>query len=455
MRDLTDCFLCPPGKECAGGTEDPTPCEAGFYCPGATWNSDSNPTAAISNKARCESINFCDGGEINPITCPTGSLCQGNALTSSCSAGSFCYEGIEEDCPAGGYCPIGTQQLIPCGRESPNGLLPGDPSAVGGIDEGSYCILCNEENYCPGDGGQYTCEDGFVCPQGTKYPTELCEEGNYCVDGKVEVCDAGKYQPGEGNFECIDCPTSLQCLPDTTTSPPETTIVSECPAGSFCDGTGPSQLCPAGTYRDIGAGQDQISECLPCPYGHFCDGGTGELTSDTTCDDGYECNEGSESINDQNPCPDGYYCIEGKKRPCDAGSYPEVSGAGANRPEICVPCPPGFYCPGEGVIELCLAGYYCPEGSFISRLKCDVGFVCPEGSAVQEYCDEGTKTTEINQGECVDCAEGFYCTARDENVDIDVDSENIRRVFKLMLTRWRQRATIKSQFKNSYQTLQR
>ena len=172
MRDLTDCFLCPPVMECTGGTENNvTPCQAGSYCPGATWNSDSNPTAAISNKASCDSINFCDGGELSPITCPTGSLCQGNALTSSCNAGSFCYEGIEAECPAGGYCPIGTPQLIPYGRESTNGPLPKDPSVGGGTSESSYCDDCNEFFYCPGDGSQYLCEDGFICPRSTKYPT--------------------------------------------------------------------------------------------------------------------------------------------------------------------------------------------------------------------------------------------------------------------------------------------
>ena len=149
-----------------------------------------------------------------------------------------------------------------------------------------------------------------------KVSDDLCNAGNFCVDGRIGVCPAGEYQPGQGNSNCTDYPTSLQCVPDTLAT--FTTIVSECPAESFCNGTGPSQPCPAGTYRDIDAGQDQISKCLLCPYGHFCNGGTGLLTSNTRCNNGYECDKGSDMI-DNKPCSDGYYCIQGKKRSCDAG----------------------------------------------------------------------------------------------------------------------------------------
>ena len=82
----------------AGGIKDNvTPFEGKSYCRGATWNSDSNPTTAIFNKASCECTNFCDRGESNSIDCPTGSFYRGCEFTSSSGAGSFCYEGIEAE----------------------------------------------------------------------------------------------------------------------------------------------------------------------------------------------------------------------------------------------------------------------------------------------------------------------------------------------------------------------
>ena len=91
-------------------------------------------------------------------------------------------------------------------------------------------------------------------------------------------------------------------------------ISGPCPEGYYClAGTESPEPCPVGTYGNT-AGFSQLSDCLACPAGRYCD----EKGLDTT------------AISNK-LCTAGYHCISGASTPaprdgttgqiCDAGKY--------------------------------------------------------------------------------------------------------------------------------------
>jgi hypothetical protein len=83
----------------------------------------------------------------------------------------------------------------------------------------------------------------------------------------------------------------------------------------------------------------------------------------------------------------------------------------------CAKCPAGFYC-GDDIIDdffssavkivpdsaiLCVAGQYCPKGSYLVTAVSLPGISCPVGTFNP---DLGAR----NVGDCIDCPEGYLCT---------------------------------------------
>ena len=407
MRLQEECIECPPGFDCQAhvnvAVAPTTVCPVGQYCPGGPSQT-------------CDSRAYCPSGLIGPMSCPAGSTCNGRDLLTECGAGNWCYNSQSSQCPAGFYCPAGTKRLFTCGFELDNGnhvgKIPRDPSSPGGTSSSMYCQDCPENSYCPGDGGEYDCLDGFVCAAGTKYPVnddELCPVGKFCAEGKTQSCLDGTFQPGRGQSECLSCPNSLDCKSGENQP-------SYCPQGQVCY-EGLTSDCAKGYYRESISGQSNDTDCFICPYGFYC-GSDGTITP-KPCLSGFECLEGSisekgenplEGIS-ENPCPENYYCLDGQKYACPAGKLVTSNGSGAISETQCVNCPEGYYCPGTGEKLECQEGYYCNEGtsSLLPENICPVGKKCPAGSTGPVDCDRGTKTIEIGQSDCIACDEGFYC----------------------------------------------
>lgn len=88
-----------------------------------------------------------------------------------------------------------------------------------------------------------------------------------------------------------------------------------------------------------------------------------------------------------NVCPEGHYCIQGssKPEPCGNGTYMNHTGA-----STCYICPAGRYCVNRDRADVCLQGYYCPEGTGADLQPCPTGTF-------------GNTTGLINETQCTPC----------------------------------------------------
>jgi len=180
----------------------------------------------------------------------------------------------------------------------------------------------------------------------------------------------------------------------------------ECPAGYYCPQGSINPIpCVVGTYNPNSSTSGQDA-CLNCSQGKYCDE-VGLTYEKGICSKGYFCKSGSPSktpainltvsqnfIDSYGMCPRGHYCPEGTSspEPCPIGYY--LDSEGGVSLDDCIKCPPGKYCPTEGLPApsgLCQASYYCPEGSTSpTTSQCEAGYYCIEGSKTQVRCPAGT-----------------------------------------------------------------
>lgn len=191
-------------------------------------------------------------------------------------------------------------------------------------------------------------------------------------------------------------------------------------------------------------GNTDISNCLNCTAGKYCDG-SGNAQPDGDCDQGFYCPGGQESANPTGlECTQGHYCPTGSSAPhrCPSGSYQDETGKW-----FCKGCPAGYYCDNtKSPVVLydsseCPTGHYCPENSSISNQNpCPVGtfnnetmktqqsdcqlclggkYCSQEGLAEPQgdcdagyYCTSGSNSRTPSMGSSADtCPQGFYCPA--------------------------------------------
>jgi hypothetical protein len=139
---------------------------------------------------------------------------------------------------------------------------------------------------------------------------------------------------------------------------------AECDLGTYCDGSGVAQACPAGRY-----------------------GSTAGLTNSSCsglCADGVLCLRQTSSASGQ-PCPVGQFCLTGIALACPAGTYNPSTGA--TNASWCVPCPAGTFNAQNGSSSLaeCVA---CPdrEGSNPGAIACWPGIL---GKGSLKSCSVG------------------------------------------------------------------
>ncbi|KAK1786529.1 hypothetical protein P4O66_017651 [Electrophorus voltai] len=444
MTEASECTPCDPGTYCAGaGSTSPTgPCTAGFLCFGAA--SLPSPTDNVTG-SQCPPGSYCLSGSLTPTLCPKGTFSVQPGLKDagqcqSCSPGFFCSEPglstLSGPCLPGYYCTEGSPTAAPVSA--------------------AFGDLCPPGHYC-GNGSTVP----TPCPAGTHRP----ERGGKGT-GDCMPCPGGLFQDQKGQKECKPCPPGFHC-PSSTQRSDGSSAPLICPEGYYCPNdtlSGRPVPCPKGTYSNT-QGLSTADECLVCPLGYFCashglvqpsgrcasgflcfvratvpnpnDNDTGTLcppgaycqlgvkTGD--CSPGYYCNWGSSSP-DQTLCPAGFFCPTGTDRPiaCGAGTFSSVMGNSVR--DNCEPCPAGYYCQGEGVVEpaACPQGFYCPLGTVIgtefpcpqgtmesvSNNVCPPGHYCPVGTGYPFPCPAGTfsSTPGLSRVEqCQPCPPGHFC----------------------------------------------
>ncbi|XP_075046430.1 uncharacterized protein LOC142107145 [Mixophyes fleayi] len=464
-RDVGECDQCPAGSSCSNiGMGSPMPCGAGSF-------SDTGSSACLL----CPAGHYCNEQRTS----------RERMMQLVCPAGRVCPKGMavfpEEDasiCPHGYYCPKGSSEPIPC----PNGTYGYQPGLEGLEDclpcpEGSYCYQeghgglpspsgqCPQGYHCPPGTGfplSYPCQPGsywnmskmdvkipvcLLCPAGffcdlpSLLAPKLCPAGSYCLhsSSRPQLCPEGTYGPGEGlssEAECRACiigqfcagaglaATSGHCqagfyCPEGSTNPSPPGGV--CPAGSYCPaGSGWPVLCPPGTHSNQ-IGLVEVSQCLSCPPGMFCDG-QGGSTPTGNCTPGYYCTAGSSSPI-QHEVAQGFYSIGGAFRPepCPPGTFQPLRGQSS-----CRLCPPGSFCNMSSLshISSCPQGHFCPPGS-IAPSPCPAGtFSDAFGNIAIEYCELCSLGMYCSLPGLIQpkghCEDGHYCT-RGSNTSVPVD----------------------------------
>ena len=280
-------------------------------------------------------------------------VCEENAETVVCSAGTYHYAGTScSSCTSGYYCPGGTfkstdtsvggrykcPENATCTVSSFTCNDGYEPNGSGGCKEkkicaagsykttGDYCTICPVGSYCPGDNVKHDCPSNTQ--QGQSTCGETCKAGEYRIAGDCVTCTQGSYCPGDGSIQA--CPT------DKPKSNAGSSSVSDCKASS-------SLACKAGEYRIAG-------DCVTCTQGSYCPG-DGSIQACPT--DKPKSNAGSSSVSDCKASGSDTSYVH-----CDKGWF--YTGDG----KTCTKCPSGSWCPGGNFPSTSLirdGGVKCPD----------------------------------------------------------------------------------------------
>ena len=390
----TTCRDCPAGYTCDGSSTH-TACAAGYF---------SATKSSVCQECGARWL-YSDRAAGKCLTCPTGSRTSGGTSVTrttctKCATGESCPSGGElSSCPAGTYGSVVEGRCVSCGADS--------KYSDAGADS---CKTCRPGSYSSGGTG-----DGL-----TRTTCNLCPLGHYCPDGTStgkQPCSAGKYAT-VGRFECVSCGYDNQyqnapassckvCLAGFKTTGGSLTThtgCEKCAAGSTCDGTSSSSVCPAGKFSGVGAttcfncGTSKLysesgkSECSTCTSGSYTSGNTDETrTTCSACPAGYACDGSSKLV----LCVPGKYSNKLQTSCVSCGSDKMYSAATAATK--CEVCPTGSSTSGgdaktRTVCTACAAGSSC------------------DGSNTVTPCGADNKFSGPGRGECSTCASGFRST---------------------------------------------
>ncbi|XP_021231890.1 zonadhesin-like isoform X5 [Numida meleagris] len=447
-------YACPDGRSrqhCLAGQEpNPSHTHCVTYTPGSFSAEDT------LIRQPCPAGHFCAGSFTDAPLCPAGSFKpkEGLHMPSSSSSSFLPGTGLCLKCPAGYFCPAGASHPAPC--------QPGTYNPLQGQDEATDCRACPAGRACTQAGlaqPDSECLPGYVCPAGSSsphFPSNACPPGTV-GDGfdlfdksQCETCPAGYFcARGTGGKQKppAPCPVGHYCPPGTKhavqhkcapgTWSNRTRLKSEeecllCPAGWFCVGgsqvpsgmcssghycpqgtwRGTQYPCPAGTYGTR-LGNSRVEDCTACPAGAFCPSGT---SKPVLCPVGtYRVEHGAKVAADCVPCPGGYYCPDlgtVTPRTCGAGNFSDQGWAS------CLPCSVGHYCASEHTSQevmllamVCPAGLRCPEGQAVIpeaiANACPRGYYCPQGDTGSDAkpCPNGTYGKQKGLSSAEECSQ--------------------------------------------------
>jgi hypothetical protein len=424
-------------------------CSAGYYCPRTSVNTEPNVFPCGSANLYCPvESSFPLVVDEGYYTIPEGGEERIRQNQTACEPGFYCDGGVRKHCPAGRYgtgyrissrncsavCPIGS--YCPEGSPDPTLCPAGTYGATTGLTDATCTGLCLPGHYCPAGSiyvnqtrcraGIYGSEYGLInsqcspnCEVEGPGPNATSSHGNgrFCL---VRHCEAGYYCE-----EASTSPRNTPCGNASVYCPPSSARPVPVDDGFYSIGpdSGPEQLqvasdaavrtsqvlCERGYYCVYGVRYE-------CPQGYY--GEETGMTSGTCsgpCDPGYICDYAS-------PSPSQYVCGNDASVYCPEGSYENITvpagyysvGHDITTRQSIQDCEPGYWCSG-GVQRICAAGRYSEHGS--STEECDglclAGWYCLEGSTNStEYdCPAGRyglagMTNAMCKGSCL---AGYYC----------------------------------------------
>ncbi|XP_051895661.1 uncharacterized protein si:ch211-286b4.4 [Pristis pectinata] len=419
------CLPCPAGTMCINSsTVEPVICPRGYYCFSKTSVPLPCPEGTYNTLDGASSTDAC-------VSCPAGLYCQGVANSEPdgpCMGGYYCQgraKGpvphtdpvfpMNGPCAVGYYCPTGTKAPIPC----PVGTFK---NTTGGASIES-CAPCYSGYYCAREGLSHPsglCSSGFYCPANHTPVTPygfFCPQGHFCPKGSGTPipCPVGKYQPNSHSSVCIPCQAGFYCDKVATVEH------KPCPPHFYCpEGTQIPIPCHRGTFTwEEMSGLKEEKQCLPCPTGKYCSEGRIQ----GNCAAGYFCLAGSFNFTPQGilpnastdhnqckwgqacagPCPAGFFCPEGTEvtKPCPENTIRLLPGG--RQQEDCQPCPPGYWCKeGDPVLYRCPAGYFC-DGVI------QAPYVFPGGPKKCPVHTYSNVSGAASQAVCQTCPPGYLC----------------------------------------------
>ena len=345
-------------------------------------------------------------------------------------------------CKEGTYCLNAVAYLCPAGtRGSSTGSF--DYRCDGPCESGFYCPQGSVLAAPP----ERTCGNAsYYCPSGSREPSPV-SEGYYTIGGRTasrgggtadaapEECYSVKEpndfgvaaaDPEAVTSACANVGGALQHGVNTSVHGEAQPLLSvtpcEVPRNSL---SGPASVRPWSIYRyctgaaygdaDTRSGQQQ------CEPGSFCwkgmrykcaPGRYGDRFGETSpncsgkCAAGFRCEGYGNTAPDAVPCgSSAVYCPEGSAfaLPVDRGFYTDPSQPPDQRTRQLL-CPPGKWCPGDGM------SHPCPAGAFgdVSGLStpscagfCSPGYFCPTGSTSAQQVECG-----LHRGASVYCPAG-------------------------------------------------
>ena len=291
----------------------------------------------------------------------------------------------------------------------------------------------------------------YLCNSGYHQIDNVCVEvspGSYSINGVVNVCDYGSYQPLAGQSYC------LYASPGNYVNNTNSSEQMPCVAGTYQNDSGQiscienspgyytdtqsaenQEKCPTGTYQPNSGSQD----CIITDAGYFtnnrksvsqtpCPAGTYQpLTGQNNClsaDIGYHVS--SLASISQDICDVGTYSDTLGQIECniasagnyvlDTGQSSEISCSnGTYQPDTgqtsCIPASIGHYVGLEGAkFQIpCSVGTYQPGTGQSSCIPATPGSVVSEqGATGQSSCPEGTYSSEEGQNECTQAEPGTF-----------------------------------------------
>jgi hypothetical protein len=286
-------------------------CPAGSYCSGCS-----------SSGTLCAAGTYSAAGASSCITCPAGSYntTTGNSSCTTCPAGRYCTGGTNVTC-----CPDGRYRTTTGGTSVSSCTL---------CAAGTYGVgTCQTSNTCA------TCPAGYYCPSGAS-TYSACSAGSYSTSGSSSCtsCPPGKYSSTSASSSCSNCAGGYYGSSYGNTS---STCDGCCEGGHYCPAGSTSSMqnrCPSGTDSDPYS--DSSADCIACPAGTFymdsINYPVGTSVLYIECENGY---------NNCITCPEGSYCTGGTRYSCPAGKYNPNSGSTSSA--ACSTCPANSYCTGS------------------------------------------------------------------------------------------------------------
>ncbi len=401
FQEQTSCFdFCLP--DCAGRSCGPNGCGGlcGLCAPGHACGADWQcaPATCTSN-AQCVDGQVCQAG-VCAYVCGNAE-CEPGETTASCSAdcpaGPGCIS--DADCP-GDWNPCTTDH---CDQQS--GICESTPIP------GCTCTPACGVAYCGPDGCGGICG---ACAGGL-----TCNIWGQCVCTSDAQCDAASTCVGGRCVRWCSASEGFACDHDGVGVPISCWLDSQCPAGSFCDGTCKTEGCGDDACIPGETALNCPDDCLfpaSCAVDADCPRHDAFLCVDVTCDlPAGLCTY--ENKNFDSPC--GYYCAPGGRcaqgscigmvaicddwNPCTIDLCDLASGQCSHTPYsgdalrnlggsiLEIPCN------AEDRCDLCLVGECgsarrdCDDGSDCTVDECDglVGCLNEQGG-----CDDGNACTE-------------------------------------------------------------